>query len=312
MPIYYPGIPGAQPGPVSAPRSPGVISTWEAWDGTIWDLTGRGGSIRLGADGLVGMEMPEWVDWVSESPSVDGDWWRGRHVKAREVLWPISIRSAYGASQEWLDVDRRFWDTMLPGRRGRWRVAQPNGTSRSLVLELRSGVDVRYSDGFTFGWNRYAIPLIARQPYWEGSPVTGGPWDNGADNAETFFGSGTGAPPWHIAQGVTLATATVTNPGDVESWPAWTINGPGTDIAITVSGNTIAVPFPLADGDTLVIDTHPTRQTATLNGTVDKTGDLTQAGFAPIPPGASVPVELSLTGPGSISLSMPTYYWRAW
>ena len=53
----------------------------------------------------------------------------------------------------------------------------------------------------------------------------------------------------------------------------------------------------LAEGDTLVIDTRPTAQTAMLNG-VDVTASLLTFGFAEIPEGANVPLTVLLDGIG--------------
>jgi hypothetical protein len=45
---------------------------------------------------------------------------------------------------------------------------------------------------------------------------------------------------------------------------------------------------------------------------VDKTADLGEADFAPIPPGEQVPLSMVVTGTGLVEVLLPTLYRRPW
>lgn len=72
-----------------------------------------------------------------------------------------------------------------------------------------------------------------------------------------------------IAAGSTSNSGTATNAGDFETWPKLTIAGAGTNPRISNSTNgnrQVKVDLVMGSGDTLVIDTHPSRRTVLLNG----------------------------------------------
>ena len=65
------------------------------------------------------------------------------------------------------------------------------------------------------------------------------------------------------------AQTVVTNPGDVESYPVWTIKGPGDTVRLVnqTSGKILNLGANvLAAGQTLVIDTRPGVKTILLDG----------------------------------------------
>lgn len=66
------------------------------------------------------------------------------------------------------------------------------------------------------------------------------------------------------------STVVATNAGDWEVWPVLTVTGAGTNPRIannTDSGKTVRIDVSMGAGDTLVINTHPSSRTVTLNGT---------------------------------------------
>jgi hypothetical protein len=103
----------------------------------------------------------------------------------------------------------------------------------------------------------------------------------------------------------------MTNPGDVEAYPIWTLTGPLTSASIAIDGRTITVPFAVPSGQTLVIDTNPNQLTAIMAG-VDKITQLSSADFAPLPVGVDIPIALALAGSGSCEISITPLYYRAW
>ena len=225
------------------------------------------------------------------------------------MFWPLRVYHPAG-SQEWLDYDAAFWRTMHPDHTGVWTITQPNGESRSLRLRcVDDGQQAFDTDPALLGWARYGVTLVAEQPYWEGDPVTRA-WKVGTP--VSFFGSGPGGPPFTISPGSTLSKATIDNPGDIDAWPVWTIYGPTNSVTVGVNGRTVLVPFPVADGGLLTIDTRPSAQTAIDGNGGEWTSQLGSFNFAPVPAGKAVSLSLAMSGSGLVQASLTPLFLRAW
>ncbi len=282
------------------------MQTWTGWDDTLWRISGDPSSpVRLKA-GVRGLDDPPWKRYSANSPSVAGTRYRGSVAEEREVFWPVGVYAAVD-STEWLALHRAFRRTLEPRRTGVWTVTQPDGEQRQLVLRyVGTGGHVSKTDPSRLGWERYGIDLVAEQPFWQGTPIVRS-WK--AEVPPQFFG---GAGIITIASGSTLANAAIGNPGDEPSWPVWTITGPCTSVQVGVAGRVVVVPFTLAAGEVLVIDTDPSQQTAIMSTGVERTHELGAADFASVPPGESVALSLSMVGSGTVSASLTPLYHRAW
>jgi len=115
----------------------------------------------------------------------------------------------------------------------------------------------------------------------------------------------------NVSSASKLASAAMTNQGDLEAWPVWTVKGPVTSVTVGVDGRTVQWNVALTADDILVIDTDPTVQSAWLNG-VDVTAQLGSADFAPIPAGDELPLSLTMAGTGSVEAAITPRYFRAW
>lgn len=276
---------------------------WTGYDGVVWDITGgRNGLCML--PGVRGLTMPPVAHHKSRTASVPGARWRGVSTEEREVFWPIQVYHDEG-SIEWVARDSAFWATLQPQRTGEWAVVQPNGERRTLTLRFRDDGSAAFNtDPAMTGWINYGITLDAEQPYWEGRRVTQA-WKD--STAIPFFNG----PPFNIASGMEATNAKITNAGDVEAYPLWTLTGPITSATLGVAGQLITINFPVPAGKTLVIDTAPSKLTAVMDG-VDKIPALVTSDFAPLPPGKDIPVSLGLVGSGSIEMAFTPLYYRAW
>jgi len=297
--------------PVETAAWPGFAAmTWTGQDGSEWDMMGSSG-IYLGM-GVRGLTMPPVDRFVSTSPALAGSRWRGARTLERDVFWPLLMWSDEG-SEAWVQHDRAFWSTMRPDTTGVWTVRQPNGLARSLRCRYVDDSDhATEIDPTGSGWEVYGIHLVAEQPYWEGDPVTR-TWTN--DAFVPFFGGSAGAkaPSFFISSGSSLVSATVSNPGDVDAYPVYTVTGPVDSVSVGYAGNTVSLGAVPA-GQQRIIDTRPDRLTVTDANGVDKWSELTgDPQFdAPIPPGESVPLSLSMVGSGTVSLTLTPLYYRAW
>lgn len=296
--------------PPAPPRNPwtGVTMTWQGWDGSVWDLCGsRHSGIRL-QQGVRGLTMPPFSMQESESDTRAGSRWLSVRALKRPVVWPLWVWCD-GGDQAWLDYDRAFWRTMHPSKPGLWTVTQPSGEYRTLAVRFVDDGDQTWDAAPGMRrWAPYLLTLQAEDPFWRGAPITRA-WMVGTPLP---FIPDTGAPPFQITAGATFDAATVPNPGDVPAWPVWTITGPCTSVTVGVNGRLVTYAGTVSAGQILTIDSRA--MTAKL-GTTNVTTGLTVRDFAPIPEGGwddEVPLSVSMTGTGTISMTLTPAYLRAW
>jgi len=301
----------------TAPPEPPVVwagldMKWIGWDGSEWSLSdASSGTVML--PGVRGFSMPPIIHHRAAHASLPGARWRGNSVDVREVFWPLQVYTSRG-SREWLMRDRAFWSTLDPAMTGLWQVVQPDGTTRSLRLRFTDDGQQTFDfDPSITGWSNYGITLAAEQPYWEGAPVAG-LWLAGTQTP--FFG-GSGGPAFNISPSNTLESATIINPGDVDTYVTWRVFGPVTSATVGINGRIITIPFEIPAGQVLEIDSSPSGQIA-LQGpvagplTVDKTSSLGNIDFAPLPARVQSSMSLTVSGTGSVMASFTPLYYRAW
>ena len=332
MPILAAPYAAPLPASVQASWSGFQAMTWTGWDGSEWDLLNPASGTMLMSGGLRGLGMPPVTHYRRDSPAVAGTRWAGSRTEARESFWPLLVYSDAG-SAAYAEYERAFWKTMHPDHTGVWSVTLPSGEVRSLRC--------RYADdgGQTFdvdptrvGWSVYGITLTSEQPYWQGQAVTR-TWK--ASSPVSFFGAGTGGPPFTISPGSTLAKASMNNDGDVEAFPMWVLVGPIDSASVGIAGKTTEYQASIAAGRAVVIDTDPDQQRVTeiaappdtlpvgsdewsawisnaLASGTDRVLSLGKVAFnAPIPPGKSVGLSLAMSGAGTVTAAINPLYYRA-
>lgn len=290
------------------------IHTWTAWDGSVWDMCQgtRGAVLQAGVRGTF---APPITHYTTASPAVHGSQWRGWLAGERDVFWPVKVFHD-GGSAPWIDLNRRFWRTLRPDRPGTWTVTLPDGTSRSLSMRFsddsQAALDIAPE---MYGWYQYQFNFKAVDPFWAGQPITR---DFVGPEQRLLFGGGAVgstelAPAFGISRGSSFASATIPNPGDLDAWPVWTINGPFTAATVGVGSQTITISTTLTAGQSITLDTDPRVQQAIReNGTDVTTTALTSANYAPVPDGAEVPLNVTLTGAGTIRATLVPRYLTAY
>lgn len=315
-PIVY-GVPKPTTPPPPVLWAPGQ-HTWTVGDKS-WDLSGGLQGIRMQA-GVRGLNTPEFLIYDDQSPAVSGSTYRGHIALPRDCTWPIWVFNNT-SSEEWLKTDRAFWATMKPGITGTWTYVARDGVTRSLTCRFVSDNGKTHDDDpGLFGWQPYVISLRANDPFWHGPPIPGR-FGGNEESATPFFGPTLtpGAPGMHIAGQYQMENARVSNPGDEPAWPRWTLYGPFTAAAVGIGGNSIEVPFTVADGAWVYIDTDPTIRTA-MHGTgtpgpstgTDRTSDLGLVNWGSIPPGSDIALAMEMTGTGWITIEIDPAYHRAY
>ena len=323
------------PTPTPGPDWQGMLMTWTGWDGSVWTLSDRDSGALLLA-GTRGLTLPPSRRVVDTSPAVAGSLHRGSVTDEREVFWPIKIFHGDGALA-WVARDRAFRRTLDPDRPGVWAVTQPSGETRRLTcyFDNEGGQAFDTLPSLT-GWARYGLTLVAEQPYWVGEPMVNS--FKAPDPPEPFF-EPNGPQIINIVSSYSAENATMDNPGDVESYPRWYIDGETIVVgdepsaSVGVGDLIVSVPFAIPAGQCLVIESDPVNIGATLYdiapsgadmkpsdrvigvdliNPADRTADLGEADFGAIPPGASVPLSLTVSGTGKVECYLPTLWRAAW
>lgn len=304
MPVVLASPPFAPPIPGSAFR--GIRQEWVTSDGRIYDLNDWTGGIVLDTRGVEGLHFPKVQTFSSTSRVLPGKRRRGWRIDDRQVFWPLQIWGE--SSDEFLARYRAFFDSIHPDKVGTWRVTVKEETRE---LDLTGKFDDAYAydlDPVLEAWAPYGVTLEpATTPLWSGKVISRGPWstESGID-----FIDGDGAPPFHLSPHATFASASIANPGDVDAYATWTMGGPLTAMIVGVGADVITVPFNIAAGQTLAIDTDPRKVTALLDG-VDVTALLGFQPVAPIPPGGMTQLAVTAAGAGSVSVSIRPQYLKA-
>ena len=222
--------------------------------GVTTDLTSLPGVITLGSTGL---EMPPFDRIEEDTPA--GVRLQTVRARPRDVNLQVYVEQANQLSLR--TFLRSMAAKMNPLRGdGTLRSYLSDGTSRDLICRYTDGLAGQRVIGQSGANYRLAVLTFrAFDPFWY-------------DTMPQSLSYGTGAQPVFLGNpflGLALAsdnvigTSTITNGGDVEAWPVWTVNGPVTGIKLTntTTGEVIDLPVTLAAGQSVVIDTRPFKKT---------------------------------------------------
>lgn len=282
---------------------------WLGTDGSVWDL--RDGPVRLAATGTKGLGIGALTTFTRQSAVQDGQVATGWRADPREVSLPLLKSYPGWSALAWADVDRAWWDACQPHKVGAFRVTDWDGNVRTLPARL---TDDGYSmdfDPHDMGQDEFLATFVADQPWWLG-PSIGASF--GAASLGDFLAGGT-APPFVISSSNSSGTQNVVNPGDLDAWPVWNLQGPLASFTLNVGGSLVQSSSTLAllAGQSLTINTDPsTGQTALREDGTNVTRYLAAYGFAPIPAGGSRTVAVTTTGTGAVTMALQPRYFRAW
>jgi hypothetical protein len=309
--VVDPGGPGdgGNP-PVEVPEVGYATITYVDPAGTRWPMTDLTADWYTLADGVSGMGAAPYT--LTSDPHPRGGA-RLRHVQAqpRVIVWPVLVKGAdhQQFTDNWRSLARAFTRTLREGP-GLLEVARPDGRVRQIPVYYQDGWDGRGQTATGITWDSAVLTLWCEDPYWvDRLPVT--------VHRETGTLVDFLAPYPSISSGQVLGATTVTNPGDVEVWPTWTITGPATRITFTredtgerfiIDPSTIDV-AELGAGETVVVSTDP--PSVRGPGGANWIGALNwpEAALWSLPPG-DTPVTFQLDGAGPGSAVDLTYHPR--
>jgi hypothetical protein len=212
--------------PVLLPGVGFATATFTGPDGTVWPLTDQTAGWFTLADGVSGLDMTPY-ELTKDAHPRGGSRLRSYQANERAIIWPIHV---YGEThmqfmQRWRALARAFAATLhdAPG----WlEIARPDGSRRRIQVVYESGFEGQGQQGTGIVSDSAVLTLYCQDPYW-------------VDPVEITAYREYGVPvdfldPFPmLSSGQVLGETTLTNPGDVESWPRWTITGPASLVTIT-------------------------------------------------------------------------------
>ena len=296
----------------AAPYRPVGLQVWlSGVDGSTWDLTRGPVRVQPGISGLgPGNVEHKWAT----SPLLPGGTRRGYTVPVRPLVLPVLLQAG-GFDLEFRDLDAALWRALSPEGDCTLTVVTPDAEVRTLTLAFVGvGEEELSRDPFVMGYAAYPLSFDVGD-YWRGATVTR-TFEDVADPPGFFVAPG-GGGVFALASDLSTDTATAANEGDVSAWPLYAVTGPVAGFAVGVGDSTIdygAVPANV----TVWIDTHPLEQTVGYaRGENDESAwsRVTRRRFASIPPGAEVPIVVTLDGAGvgaKALVELTPRYRRAW
>jgi len=237
----------------SSPTSLSLITA----DGTEFDLANW--PTLTATLGRKGFDAVSYTAYTDESPNVDGEVFRSARALPRDMIVPIYLRG--NTRSEFLAAKRNLLAKLSPIRgMATLEVAEEDGTRRRIGVYFtgRGAEGDAARDQAGRNWVKYNLELRAPDPYWRGDLLT---LQFQATSVDSFFP----ILPLRVQSAQRFGNTSFTNPGDVFSYPLWTITGPtagGVILTRTTSGlpsRVLRLNITLAGGETVVVDTNPER-----------------------------------------------------
>lgn len=232
-----------------------------------------------------GLGLPTKILRISESAG-DGGTYIGSRRASRTISLGIHI---FGTDRQDIENNLRRLGNLISDRKGPTKIVvtynTTPSTSYSIEAYLSDGGDIDYSKEAT---NEYAYTVLefkAPLPY----------WTNTATTTTTLTGAG-------------ITNVTISNTGDIETYPVYKIKGIVGSIQLSNANGSLKYEDPIASGETITIDT--------INATVvNQLGDNKYAGLAlspkmfALPEGTST-LNITATGIGAGAELEITYHTR--
>lgn len=214
------------PPPTPTPREK-LAAAWAAPDGNVWPMTNRAlgywvlkGAIAFGAAPIA---------ITADADERGGETPRNIQYQRRLITWPMNLQGKTHTEfiKLWRKLGDAFAQTTVYNKPGWLTVTRPDGSSRMIAAYYQDGWEETQPEA---GWMRDqpVVTLYCPQPWWLATTETVIERVYTGGSSHSFF---TGFP--HISSSQTLGDTTVTNNGDVEAWPVWTLTGPATGLTAT-------------------------------------------------------------------------------
>jgi phage-related protein len=254
----------------------------------------------------VGRFMPPVQSTDDTLPFTDGSVNRQILFGERQFTVPVNVLST---SQALLRTQLRNLIIAMNPKRGKGivRVTSPLGDIREIEALYLSGLDMdeNIEKSGRFGQQTY-ITFKCNDPFWRDQNSITNSWQVSASpNFFPFF-------PLRLTSSQIAVTTTINNVGDVESWPVWTVRGPGGGSGGIVlqnltSGSILSfMTTILGSSEFITIDTRPGVKLVTKNDGTNLFGDLDPTSVLwPLEAGSnSINLELTSAIAGTTALTI--------
>lgn len=276
-------------------------------------LTDRPAGYRMLA-GVTGLDAPPYEVTTEAVPGWDGEQLRSVRAEARVVRWPILIRGS--TRGEFRARARHLLNLLDPAKGpGQLEITESDGQRRFLSCVYTGGLegDSSLATSGDGTWWRAVVSWLAASPWWSDGNLRTLVFPYRSGPASTFFP----ILPLRLSTAQVLGATEVTNPGDVEAWPTWLLEGQSTGLTLTRedTGEFLALAGATAAGDPLRIVTEPGQQSIALLSGVNRWPNLLDGSTlwrlpAAGPDGAGVPINIAVDGAAAGTAVTLSYYPR--
>ncbi|WP_371665978.1 phage tail family protein [Streptomyces sp. NBC_01241] len=213
--------------------------------------------------GSTGLDAPPFELHSDDSPNLDGGIFRDARAVAREVMLPIFL---YGIDRQTIKAMKSKLVSHLNPKKGYCvlKFVEGDGVPRYLRCYYKGGMEgSEAEDQAGFKWVKYGLQFTAYEPYFYSDDVQVAQWEFG--DTQAFLDTTKALFPIRLNAGrLANDKVTVFNPGDVEAWPRWELEGPikafnfvgpekrSFGVTAPVDGSDI-----IPAGRTLTVDTRP-------------------------------------------------------
>lgn len=193
---------------------------------------------------------------------------------------------------------------------GRLIFQRPDGSMRQISVACTSGADLPDDDGSALQQSiTYGLTFQPQSPYFEDTQQT-----VLTIAAAPVSGGVPPMPPVLLSPSTVLGDTVITNSGDADAWPVWTITGPGTPTITNVTtGRSFGFATELGSGEQRIVDTRPGMVSAVDAAGADWWSDLVKSTprdlWQLVPGDNEVTLELDGAGTGS---QIELAYARRW
>lgn len=253
-----------------------------------------------------GVWAPPFTLQSAKTPLSEGSQFRSVVVGERGVDLKQFLRS--NSRDELITMLRDLTWRMNP-LRGEGQLKFINGTETRILYCRPEGIKDISDRNLTA---ELVLAFTANDPFLYDDTSSVIVFTTGETTTSTFF-STTSFLPLHLTRSVVYSAQSVSNPGDADVYPVWTILGPGLSIQLinNRTGKILSLgSLELISGQELIIDTRIGKKTITVDGenAFNYLTDLSS--LWPLLPGAnSIQIEMSgSSGESSINLEFTPRY----
>jgi len=202
---------------------------------------------------FTGFGIPPTSVRIAESAG-DGGVWRHTKRAIRDVDLPITI---LGTDRADVETKLRRLARLTQDAAGATQIVAnySDGTKLRLFVHYVGGAESQWGSDAGMVWNKWVMSFQAPTPFWISSESDSFTIRSG--------GTGRGLLPQltklKVSSAQTLGETTIENLGDVATYPTWRIDGPITDLSISLGDLGFSFNDVVDDGETIFIDTETGR-----------------------------------------------------